>query len=89
MSDQLNRDAILADYHFYARIVDDLRRLIDHIPGLLGKAAERDDALRRIVAVNELVERAERVSPNAVIEARLVRAALDTGRIPDMDRSKP
>ena len=78
MSDQLNRDAIAADYHFHARIVDDLRRLIDHIPGLL----------RRLNAVAELLTRAERVSPNAVIEARLVRAALDTGRVPDMDRSK-
>src|SRR5882724_2544419 len=94
MSDQLNRDAILADYHFYARILDDLRSLLDHIPGLLKRAAdgelgcERLDAAKRaLVDTGYFTE--DQVGDDIAPRIIELRVALDTGRVPDMDRSKP
>ena len=54
---------------------------------LLAILLERE-ADREVAAVEELLDRCDKVSPNAVIEARLVREAITTGQMPELPQRK-
>jgi len=58
------------------------RRINDWINGM------QPPLEQRIIAVRILIEHCLKISPNAVIEARLVEQALDTGRVPVLEQRK-